>query len=90
MTRLLSIATATLGHRPLVAPDLTISEPGRVVMARALLSLPKLVEAWRDEAAKIRACGDEGKAAGMEKCAADVEAAIGTNNGREAPRSDER
>lgn len=86
MTRALHIARLTLGNRPVTLPrDHVSHESGKIAMARALLSLPALVEAWRDEAAKIRACGDAGKAAGMERCAADVEAAIGTTSNTRSP-----
>lgn len=75
MTRVLTVARSILGARPLAA-DPGAHDPGRVVMARALLSLPTLVERWREAASECRAT-DPRRAEAIERCAADVEAVIG-------------
>ncbi len=69
---ILSIARAILGARPVTRRPDEVSAPGKVALARTVLSLPALIEAWRAEAAN----GGE-KAEAMRRCAADLERAIG-------------
>lgn len=90
--RLLSIASTILGTRPLTLPrDHVAHESGKIALARALLSLPTIVERWREQAAEMRGRGDAARAEGIEKCAKEIEAVIGNRERREgAPRSERR
>lgn len=50
-----------------------------VTVARSVVSLPSLVSSWRAVAADHRAQGDELRAEAIERCAAQLEAAIGAD-----------
>lgn len=72
--RLLTIAKAVIGRRPLVRePDTTVPETGAVAMARALLAFDRLLAAWREDAGRRRAAGDEAGARAIEACLARLE-----------------